>query len=91
MTTDHATAMLLERHLGECEMRNAEMTRWMAAAKEQRERMEDKIDRLGAQLEEQRRERDRERASVKTAVAIFGGLATAAGMVGGAVVKWLNR
>ena len=83
----HAVALLLERHLGECEQRNKQASEWMATAAAQRERMEDKLDRLGAALEELRRARERERATVKTAVAIFGGLATAAGAIGGALMK----
>lgn len=84
MPTDRETALLLERHLGECEMRNAEVSRLMAEAKTQRERMEGKIDALII-------DRAAEKAGVKMALAIFGGLATAAGVVGGVVAKWLSR
>lgn len=53
MTIHDETAELarrVDRHLVECEMRNAEATRWMEAAAKQRERMEEKIDAMLASM-----------------------------------------
>lgn len=50
MATDHDTAMALQRHLGECDMRHREVSRRLDESAEQRTRMEAKIDDMLANM-----------------------------------------